>query len=501
MNSIKKNLLTSILFFTAIILTIFSLYLSILVYHIKISDSEKIIKEKNESIMYLVNNLFVKIKNYINLLSNDERIINFSSLSPEAKKEVLSIYKNLINIDSDIKYIYSAYANGKLIINNYIPPKGYDPRLRPWYKAALKAAPKITTGIPYRDAITKEWLVSFSKVLKNRDNKITGVLSADISLDKIVNLLKRKSLVKCFILNRNGEIIIHPDVSFLKKNYRLNKKSLSKNKITYLHPIKSLGWTMVTEIDKSKIISPIIYQILISNLIVMIIAVSVGWALSISFTKKFVTPIISLKNRVEAIIENKLSHKDSFKYPKNEIGVIAEKIENLTQSELYKKNKQLTLLSQTDQLTKLYNRRFILRALEDEFNRARRYKTVFAVIMFDIDHFKQVNDVFGHNSGDDVLREIAKLINKVVRSTDKVSRWGGEEFLILCCETDRENAKLLAEKLRKTIEIHDFPIDRQVTISGGVAIYDNESNITELIEKADEKLYIAKKTGRNRIVI
>ncbi len=500
MSNIKKNLIKSILFFTAIILTIFSLYLSILVYHIKISDSEKIIKEKNEAIVYLINNLFVKIKNYINLLSNDKRIIDFSLLTPKSKREVLSIYKKLKNIDPDINYLYSGYENGKFLINNYIPPKGYDPRVRPWYKAALKTAPKISTGVPYKDINTKEWLVSFSKVLLNGNNKITGVLSADISLTKIVNLLKQETFVKCFVLNKKGNIIIHSDTSLLNKNYMENKKLFSKNKITYLRSINSLGWTIVTEIDKNELVAPIIFQILITNLIVLMIAILFGWSLSVSFSKKFVTPIIGLKNRVEAIIENQLYHKDDFKYPNNEIGTIAQKIEKLTQNELYKKNKQLTELSQTDQLTKLYNRRFILKALEDEFNRAKRYKTIFSVILFDIDHFKQVNDVFGHNAGDDVLREISQLINNIVRTTDKVSRWGGEEFLILCCETEGEKAKLLAEKLRKNVEKHNFPIDRQVTISGGVSAFNNEINITELIEKADEKLYQAKNSGRNKII-
>jgi two-component system cell cycle response regulator len=181
--------------------------------------------------------------------------------------------------------------------------------------------------------------------------------------------------------------------------------------------------------------------------------------------------------------------------------LIAEKIESLTQQELYKKNKQLTELSQTDQLTKLYNRRFILKVLNDELYRAKRYKTVFSIILFDIDHFKQVNDVFGHNAGDEVLNDISALVRKIVRTTDKVSRWGGEEFLILCTETDGKNAKILAEKIRKAVESYNFPIDRQVTISGGVAEYSNEDNISELIEKADEKLYQAKNSGRNKILI
>ncbi len=499
MNSIKSNILRNILFFACIILITFSLFLSIFIYHIKMNDAKIIIKEKNESIILSINTLFIKIKNYIEFLSSDKKIINLSSLPPYVTKEILSKYKNLKKIDSDIRYIYSGYENGKLFINNYIPPLGYDPRIRPWYKAALKAAPNIST-IPYREIKSNEWLVSFSKILRNKRNKITGVLVIDISLSKIINLLEKSKIINCFILNKKGNIIIYKDTSYLNKNYKKINVN-SGNKLTYLHPIKDLGWTVVTEIDKNRIFSPIIYQILICNLSVLIIAFTFAWGLSFSFTRTFVQPIEKLKDRVESIIENKFYEKEQYKYPKNEIGLIAEKIEHLTQHELYKKNKKLTELSQTDQLTGLYNRRYILRALNEELVRAKRYKSVFSIILFDIDHFKGINDVFGHNAGDEVLKSISKLSINLIRNTDKLARWGGEEFLILCIETSGEEAKLLAEKLRRAIERYNFSINRKVTISGGVAQYDNEDDIKDLIAKADTKLYQAKNSGRNKIII
>ena len=101
-------------------------------------------------------------------------------------------------------------------------------------------------------------------------------------------------------------------------------------------------------------------------------------------------------------------------------------------------NEKLEALSQTDQLTELYNRRKLEMVLRTELKRAMRYKSKFSVIMFDIDWFKKINDVYGHLTGDEILKEIASLTKKMFRSTDIISRWGGEEFLILCSETDLE---------------------------------------------------------------
>ena len=499
MNSmIKKDVFVTIFFFTCIILITFSIYLAIVIYKIKIHDSMKIIQEKNETITLTINSLFLKIKNYIELLSNDDRIANVDFSSEKSIKEVLAIYKRLKSIDPDIAYIYSGYENGKLLINNYIPPKGYNPKVRPWYQAALFSYPKISTGIPYREIKTKEWLISFSKVLIDKNKKIAGVIDIDVSLGRIVKLLEKDKLINSFIINNKGKIIIHKNTSLLNKLYKKNESS--KRKLIYLHFIKPLGWTVVTEIEKSKIFSPIVYQILICDLVVLLIAFTIGWGLAVSFRKRFVYPILKLKERVEDIIENRKHSSKLFDYPKNEIGIIAKKIESLTEKEIYKKNLQLKELSQRDQLTNLYNRRYIVKVLSDEIEKAKRYKRIFSIILFDIDHFKQINDTFGHNAGDEVLKDIAKLTVNSVRKTDVVGRWGGEEFLIFCPETNEVNAKILAEKLRETVENYNFSIDRKVTISAGVVQYNFEENILELVEKADKKLYKAKNSGRNMVL-
>jgi len=501
MNSIlKKNLFRTIVLFVCIILIAFSLFLSILIYHIKTKDVTQIIRERNQVISLSINNLFIKIKNYIELLSNDKRVINAESLGVDTRGDVLAIYRKLKEIDPDISYVYSGYENGALVINDYTPPPGYDPRVRPWYKAALQADPMVSTGTPYQEIKTHEWLVSFSKVLKDGQDRIKGVLSIDVSLSRIVSLLNIKNdNIECFITDKDGKIIIHKNPSFLNKTYQ-KSDLLQKDKITYLQKIDNLNWIVVVQVDRKKVFAPVIFQILIYNLIVFVFALAIGWGLSYSFTKKIVRPTMALKERVECITENKPFPDKEFRYPKNELGLIAEKIETLTQREVYKRNAQLMQIARRDGLTNLYNRRYMLEALNDEWERAKRYKTVYSVILFDIDHFKQINDVYGHLVGDEVLKDISKLVVGVVRETDKIGRWGGEEFLILCPETKKEDAWTVAEKLRKVIEGYHFSIDKNITISAGIAEYNNDDDIEDLIKRVDEKLYEAKNQGRNRIV-
>lgn len=170
-------------------------------------------------------------------------------------------------------------------------------------------------------------------------------------------------------------------------------------------------------------------------------------------------------------------------------------------AQLALKNKMLEKLSTTDSLTGLYNRLKIDELLEVTLYAAQRYKRVFSLIMIDIDHFKAVNDGFGHLVGDKVLKQLAEVLRSQVRKTDHLGRWGGEEFLIVAEDTDLKAAEQLAEKLRKTMESTDFPDAGQITISLGVASWHATDDRVSLVQRADTALYQAKVDGRNRIVV
>jgi diguanylate cyclase (GGDEF)-like protein/PAS domain S-box-containing protein len=162
--------------------------------------------------------------------------------------------------------------------------------------------------------------------------------------------------------------------------------------------------------------------------------------------------------------------------------------------------KRIEIISQTDKLTQIYNRVKLDASLEIEFNRFQRYKDIFSIILIDIDHFKSVNDNYGHQVGDSVLIQLSKLLKEHCRRTDIVGRWGGEEFMIICPDTDIKGSTLLAEHLRKQVDEFEFNVVKHKTISVGVAEIYNSDNIETLLKRVDDNLYEAKNSGRNKVV-
>jgi len=176
------------------------------------------------------------------------------------------------------------------------------------------------------------------------------------------------------------------------------------------------------------------------------------------------------------------------------------------QEELKATNRRLEELSNTDGLTKLYNRRYFMELLELEFQRAQRYQAKFSFVMIDIDNFKNFNDSYGHLMGDSILYEIAQILQENLRVNDVVGRYGGEEFALFMPETDLKGALVVAERYRKRIE--DFVLVEserklKVTISLGAAAYPNPQigTVDDLIRLADNALYKAKRNGRNRVEV
>lgn len=171
-----------------------------------------------------------------------------------------------------------------------------------------------------------------------------------------------------------------------------------------------------------------------------------------------------------------------------------------TQKELKKTNKKLKKTSITDRLTKIYNRHKLDEVLKDEKERSDRYEDQFGIILLDIDHFKNVNDTYGHDIGDVVLIEIANILKSTIRKTDILGRWGGEEFLIVCIKSDLDSTKAVAEKCRRAIEEFNFTTIQHKTASFGVSVYKKDHTIKETIINADNNLYKAKESGRNKVI-
>ena len=176
----------------------------------------------------------------------------------------------------------------------------------------------------------------------------------------------------------------------------------------------------------------------------------------------------------------------------------------LTNAQLYRRTQELAI---TDGLTGLYVQSYFKERLAQEFVRSRRYKLPLTIAMLDIDHFKNVNDTFGHNVGDEVLKHVSSTINNRLRDTDFLSRYGGEEFAVIMLQTTTKEAHKVAEDIRKNVQKEIFSIlnenahkiEMELTISIGIASLDETvKNYEDLIRIADEALYKAKNCGRNR---
>ena len=161
--------------------------------------------------------------------------------------------------------------------------------------------------------------------------------------------------------------------------------------------------------------------------------------------------------------------------------------------------KRIEELSVTDKLTGLYNRLKLDELMLIKIEEFRRYKVDFSIILLDIDNFKSVNDTYGHDVGDYVLQKLGKVLRNNIRITDIVGRWGGEEFIIICNNTNLENSKILAEHIRKAVEESDFDKVGTKTISLGLSQFHEDDDVKTIFKKADEALYTAKTTGKNKV--
>lgn len=167
--------------------------------------------------------------------------------------------------------------------------------------------------------------------------------------------------------------------------------------------------------------------------------------------------------------------------------------------ELEKKNEELARMSITDSLTGLYNHQYIYEQLKNEIKKAQRYERPFSVIMVDVDDFKNINDTYGHQVGDDVLVKISKTLRETAREVDLIARYGGEEFLLVLPETLLENEFVMAERIRTAIENLNFGLGKKITVSGGIAAYQKGDDEKSIVARADCLLYEAKREGKNKV--
>ena len=284
--------------------------------------------------------------------------------------------------------------------------------------------------------------------------------------------------------------------------------------------LKKPKWGLVVKIDQSEVLEPItdIKNILITvEIILILISTIIGMFLS-----HFIAyPVENLQKVTAKIKEGDLNSRADEKGwgEIRELSVsfntMAETLKDLTENlqlkvkerteKLDEANELLSQLAIKDTLTDLYNRRYLLERLQQEFDRVSRYKGQLAVLIIDIDHFKSVNDKHGHQVGDEILKLFSSCLSKMLRKTDILGRIGGEEFCIIIPETPIDAVDKLSNRMCKEVSKLLYPLDTdktlKITTSIGVSIYaDGVDSPEMLIEQADNALYEAKERGRNRVV-
>lgn len=216
------------------------------------------------------------------------------------------------------------------------------------------------------------------------------------------------------------------------------------------------------------------------------------------FMKSFSSRVENIDAKMKFILKTNDYKIEIMDQSHDEISGISNSLNSLLKFTNYLLEEKERLAS-TDRLTGAYNRTKFIEIFGAELQRFSRYKAAFSVIMMDIDHFKKINDNYGHNVGDAVLVEITSVTSKMIRGTDVLVRWGGEEFVVIAPSTELNSAVALAEKLRLAIAEHSFPSDLQVTMSFGVAEIDAGDSLETIMTRADAALYKSKRTGRNKV--
>lgn len=358
------------------------------------------------------------------------------------------LFKTILNSKHDIQWVY--YTSAKNFI--YIAPSnevwGKD-FLTNIYKKEFwtEAIPNNNPGMElvltrmYNDSAGKGYLSTLSLPIMHND-EFMGILSIDIALKTLNNMIKKENLAGAiYLLIEDNQIIASSE------DFKLNEV-LEKNNTTFELPIFNDMIKLVYIQDKKEKLLTILKNSLFQVLLLVFIL--------------FIIYILCY---------------------------------------LLLLNKKIQKLANRDSLSSLLNRRAMRRESRKLLNIANRYNQDISILILDIDLFKKVNDTYGHHIGDLVIKEISKILSKNSRESDLVSRYGGEEFLIMLSNTNSKNAYILAERIRK--EVSNLSIenyDLKITISIGCTEYIKEEELDTFIKRADNLLYKAKEEGRNKTI-
>jgi len=370
-------------------------------------------------------------------------------------------------------------------------------------------------------------MVIGSPLFSKQQNRQTGYLAIEVNLTTILALMQEVLVdSRNEVRGRATLLDLHDGLHFLSTRSRKPPKvppeaepdailqffdappqwqdfvdSRGVHVVGIATPLKRFQWGLVMTEDYDDVFAMVVRSRNRNILLICLFTLLIGLA-SYLFARQILLPLTTLTNGALQVANGDLNVRLS-PQSNDEVG-FATKAFNVMVAELQKSHAMLQLLSTTDSLTKLANRKKISHSLTRHLDAYRRYDSGFSILMIDIDHFKKINDAYGHQAGDKVLEQLAWVFRENLRTVDTAGRYGGEEFLIILAETTIKKAHHTAERIRKAVETHSFLYKNKsikVSISIGVTgMLEGDKSEESLIRRADQALYHAKKRGRNQVV-
>ncbi|SFJ23854.1 diguanylate cyclase (GGDEF) domain-containing protein [Desulfomicrobium apsheronum] len=307
----------------------------------------------------------------------------------ESRERALTYFRFVRLSNPNVKYCYAGYEDGEMLINTYVPPTDYDPRIRPWYAAAVKAWPEMNIGQPYRDAVDQEWLVAISSAFFDKTG-LRGVVSVDSTLsrmDGLLNSIKSFDSQSNFVINTGGLLLVHNEKNvYINQNMdtivpgalKLFKGDAghieydlpgSGTRMAYFTKLKINDWIIISAVDRNEVMEPIRRRIVLTVSATALVTLLLGLLQLKIYESRFVTPLMTLKQRIADITEGKAAGLKPSGFSNAELASIADSIEGMTESSLGRKAAELRLILETtsDGLLVLddqggimhYNRRFL----------------------------------------------------------------------------------------------------------------------------------------------
>jgi diguanylate cyclase (GGDEF)-like protein len=489
----------------------------------------------------------------LNLFSNLQPLQPLWQNNPVELRRAL---ERLQQTFSDFAWIGFADVDGKVVASTGGLLQGASVAQRPWFKEGLQRMAigdvheavllaslltQRTDGEPYR-------FVDLAMPVHDSAGKLLGVLGGHLNWDWASNLIKESedadggTETSLSIIGKNGVVLVGPEKNNVKydgerltdilerRDGTFAETSSDRRMLTAFHvgtghrEYQGLNWIVTASQPTSVALAAAISSAQIILAIGAVVAL-IGVSLALLVSKRIAHPILSITREADRIgrasgptmLARQSGSAEVVQLTRalrsllRRVGLAEERTkeaelratENALQ--LQEDLTRLRQLADTDFLTGLMNRRAFLAAADDALKYCRRYKRSMAALMIDIDHFKKINDTHGHAAGDDAIKAIADIIGNSIRTTDKAARFGGEEFVVLLREIDQETALLLAERIRRAIEVSTITNEDKVipaTVSIGLSLVEeSDRDVQDMIERADQGLYVAKKNGRNCTVL